>query len=147
LPVPSFLEGESRAATIARTIWSGSRYGKMNAMITTLTIDRAGRLVLPKPVREELQLSAGDSLELGSSEDQIVLRPVRGAATMRKKEDVWVMRTGKPLSAEVVNQTIRKIRNERGRVDASSLRPSRRRSEKNHLKWFFDTSVLIPAFV
>src|SRR5208283_5273606 len=102
----------------------------MNTMTTTLTIDKAGRLVLPKPVREELQLSAGDSLELESSEDQIILRPVRGAAMMRKKQGVWVMRTGEPLSAEIVNQTIRKIRNERGRVDASSLQSSRRRGDK-----------------
>jgi AbrB family looped-hinge helix DNA binding protein len=100
-------------------------------MTITLTIDRAGRLVLPKPVREELQLSAGDSLELESSEDQIVLRPVRGAATMRKKQGVWVMRTGKPLSAEIVNQTIQKNRNQRGRIDANALRSVRRRSERN----------------
>jgi len=99
-------------------------------MTITLTIDRAGRLVLPKPVRDELQLVAGDSLELESSEEQIVLRPVRGVATLRKKQGVWVMRTGKPLSAEVVNETIRKIRNERGQIDVSSLRPSRRRTEK-----------------
>jgi AbrB family looped-hinge helix DNA binding protein len=98
-------------------------------MTITLTIDRAGRLVLPKPVREELQLAAGDSLELESSEDQFVLRPVRGVATLRKKKGVWVMRTGKPLSTEVVNETIRKIRNERGRIDVSSLR-ARRRTEK-----------------
>jgi AbrB family looped-hinge helix DNA binding protein len=99
----------------------GSLYGKINVMATTLTIDGAGRLVLPKPVREELQLSAGDSLELETSENEIVLRPVRGAATMRKKQGVWVMSTGKPLSAEVVNETIRKIRNERGRVDIADL--------------------------
>jgi AbrB family looped-hinge helix DNA binding protein len=102
----------------------------MNAMTITLTIDGAGRLVLPKAVREELQLSAGDSLELESSDDQIVLRPARGTATLRKKQGVWVMRTGKPLSAEVVNETIRKIRNERGRIDVSALRPSRRRTGK-----------------
>lgn len=96
----------------------------------TLTIDRAGRLVLPKPVRDELQLAAGDSLELESSEDQIILRPVRGGATLRKKQGVWVMRTGKPLSAEVVNRTIRKIRNERGQIDVSSLRSSPRRTER-----------------
>ncbi|MFY9793376.1 MAG: AbrB/MazE/SpoVT family DNA-binding domain-containing protein [Candidatus Sulfotelmatobacter sp.] len=99
-------------------------------MTTVLTIDRAGRLVLPKPVRDELQLAAGDSLELESSEDQIVLRPVRGAATVRKKQGVWVMRTGKPISADVVNETIRKIRNERGRIDVRSLRPSRRNAAK-----------------
>ena|SRR5271168_3026104 len=102
----------------------------MYAMTIILTIDGAGRLVLPKPVRDELQLAAGDSLELESSEDQIVLRPVRGAATLHKKKGVWVMRTGKPLAAEVVDETIRRIRNERGRIDTSSLRSSRRRNEK-----------------
>jgi AbrB family looped-hinge helix DNA binding protein len=110
-------------------------------MTTTLTIDGAGRLVLPKPVREELQLSAGDSLEIETSENEIVLRPVRGAATMRKKQGVWVMSMGKPLSSEVVNETIRKIRNERGSVDINYLRgndllikdrrPSRRRTGKS----------------
>ncbi|MGH9550162.1 MAG: AbrB/MazE/SpoVT family DNA-binding domain-containing protein, partial [Terriglobales bacterium] len=49
-------------------------------MNTTLTIDKAGRIVLPKPVREALQISPGDSLELESSEDQILLRPARGRA-------------------------------------------------------------------
>jgi AbrB family looped-hinge helix DNA binding protein len=102
----------------------------MDAMTITLTIDGAGRVVLPKPVRDELQLAAGDSLELESSEDEIVLRPVRGSATMRKKQGVWVMRTGKPLSAAAVDETVRKIRNERGRIDVSSLRGSRQRTEK-----------------
>src|ERR1700692_2944366 len=110
-------------------------------MTTTLPIDGAGRLVLPKPVREELQLSAGDSLELETSENEIILRPVRGAAALRKKQGVWVISTGKPLSAEVVNDTIRKIREERGRVDINDLRsndlqskdlhPSRRRTGKS----------------
>jgi AbrB family looped-hinge helix DNA binding protein len=117
-----------RGATCLCTTVNAIHYGKVNAMMTTLTIDRAGRLVLPKPVREELQLAAGDSLELESSEDQIILRPVRGTASLRKKQGVWVMRTGKPLSAEVVNQTVHKIRNERGRIDAASLRKSRGRT-------------------
>jgi AbrB family looped-hinge helix DNA binding protein len=85
-------------------------------MTTTLTVDKAGRVVLPKPVRDELQLSAGDTLELDSSEGQIVLRPVRGAATVRKKDGIWVLSTGKPLSAEIVNRTIQKIRDERERA-------------------------------
>jgi AbrB family looped-hinge helix DNA binding protein len=45
-------------------------------MTTTPTLDKAGRVVLPKPVRDEMQLRAGDSLELESSEDRIVLRRV-----------------------------------------------------------------------
>ncbi len=82
-------------------------------MNTTLTVDKAGRVVLPKPVRDELQLSAGDSLELESSEDRIVLRPVRGTAGLRKKQGIWVFRTGQPISAESVNETIRELREER----------------------------------
>jgi len=82
-------------------------------MNTTLTVDKAGRVVLPKPVRDELQLAAGDSLELESSEDRIVLRPVRGTAGLRKKQGIWVFRTGQRISAGAVNETIRQIREER----------------------------------
>ena len=82
-------------------------------MNTTLTVDKAGRVVLPKPVRDELQLAAGDSLELESSEDRIVLRPVRGTAGLRRKQGIWVFRTGQPISTESVNKTTRQIREER----------------------------------
>jgi AbrB family looped-hinge helix DNA binding protein len=82
-------------------------------MVTTLTIDKAGRIVLPKPVRDELQLSPGDSLEIESSEDRVVLRPVRGGGRIYKKQGVWVMHSGAPLSQEVVEKTIRQVRRER----------------------------------
>jgi AbrB family looped-hinge helix DNA binding protein len=84
-------------------------------MTNLLTVDKAGRVVLPKPVRDELQLSPGDSLELESSEDQIVLRPVRGNGPLRKKRGVWVFRTGQPLSLARVNETIAEVRRERDR--------------------------------
>ena len=83
-------------------------------MNTILSIDRAGRLVLPKPVREQLQLEPGESLEMEAFDDHIVLRPVRGHATAYKKQGVLVFRTG-PLKASVVDETIRKVRNERDR--------------------------------
>jgi AbrB family looped-hinge helix DNA binding protein len=83
-------------------------------MNTTLNIDRAGRLVLPKPVREQLQLEPGEPLELESFDDHIVLRPVRGTATPYKRQGIWVFRTG-PLKASVVDETIRKVRKERER--------------------------------
>jgi AbrB family looped-hinge helix DNA binding protein len=82
-------------------------------MNTILTVDKAGRVVLPKPVRDELQLAAGDSLELESSEDRIVLRPVRGTAGLRKKQGIWVLDVNEPISVEAVNRTIRDIRRER----------------------------------
>jgi AbrB family looped-hinge helix DNA binding protein len=84
-------------------------------MITTMTIDKAGRVVLPKPVREELQLAPGDSLELESSEDQIILRPARGNGRMYKKQGVWVFHAGVPLTTETVNRTVRRVRLERER--------------------------------
>jgi AbrB family looped-hinge helix DNA binding protein len=82
-------------------------------MVTTITIDKAGRVVLPKPVREELQLSPGDSIELESSEDRIVLRPARGNGRMYKKQGVWVFHGGAPLSADVVEKTLHQVRRER----------------------------------
>jgi AbrB family looped-hinge helix DNA binding protein len=87
----------------------------MSFMTNLLTVDKAGRVVLPKPVRDELQLSPGDSLELESSEDQIVLRPVRGKGPLRKKRGVWVFRTGEPLSLARVNEAIAEVRRERDR--------------------------------
>jgi AbrB family looped-hinge helix DNA binding protein len=82
-------------------------------MVTTLTIDKAGRIVLPKPVRDELQLSPGDSLEVESSEERVVLRPVRGHGRIYKKQGVWVMHGGTPLSEDVVEKTLEQIRRER----------------------------------
>jgi AbrB family looped-hinge helix DNA binding protein len=82
-------------------------------MNTTLTIDKAGRVVLPKPVRDALQISPGDSLELESSEDHIILRPARGTGRVYKKQGMWVFDSGEPLSADIVNRTRRQVRAER----------------------------------
>ncbi len=82
-------------------------------MNATLTIDKAGRVVLPKPVRDQLQLSAGDSLVLDSAEDRIVLRPVREAVGMRKKQGIWILDVDEPLTLETVNQTTEDVRRER----------------------------------
>ena len=91
-------------------------------MVTTLTIDKAGRIVLPKPVREELQLSPGDSLEVDSSEERVILRPVRGHGRMYKKQGVWVFDSGEPLDTDVVNRTLRQVREERGRRNLGKSR-------------------------
>ncbi len=96
-------------------------------MNTTLTIDKAGRVVLPKPVRDQLQLSAGDSLVLDSAEDRIVLRPVRGTAGMREKDGIWVFRTGQPITTASVNETIRRVREER---EQSALHPRKAKAAR-----------------
>jgi AbrB family looped-hinge helix DNA binding protein len=87
--------------------------GWYNTTMNTITIDKAGRIVVPKPIREELQLSAGDSLELERSDDRIIIRPARSKSRMYKKRGIWVLHTGKPLRANVIEETIRKVREER----------------------------------
>ena len=81
----------------------------------TVDIDKAGRIVLPKPLRDELQLEAGATLEIESSGEELTLRPVRGQTPLRKKRGVWVYRSGQPLSTEEVEKTLRQVREERHR--------------------------------
>lgn len=79
-----------------------------------VTLDKAGRIVLPKPLRDDFNLEAGDSLEIESSGEYITLRPSRRLPQLRKKHGVWVYRSGEPLSASTVRDTVREIRRERG---------------------------------
>jgi AbrB family looped-hinge helix DNA binding protein len=82
-------------------------------MTVKLTLDKTGRIVLPKPLRQELQLAPGDTLEAETSGERITLRPVRGNAALRKKHGIWVYRAGEPLSDDVVQETLREVRRER----------------------------------
>ncbi len=84
-------------------------------MNTRINMDRAGRLVLPKPVREQLQLEPGEALELESFEDHVVLRPVRGDTPLRKKQGIWVFRAGEKLTPSMVEDTMQRVREERVR--------------------------------
>jgi AbrB family looped-hinge helix DNA binding protein len=82
-------------------------------MTRRLTLDKAGRIVLPKPLRDELQLEAGDTLEVENSGDEITLRPMRGHAQLRKKHGVWVYRSGEPISQAEVEDVVQQTRQER----------------------------------
>ena len=97
----------------------------MPFMETKTTIDRAGRLVLPKPLREELQLEAGDWLSLEGNENEIVIRPVRGTLPVQKKRGIWTFGSGETLSLEQVNRTMDQVRRER---EAEILGPPARRT-------------------
>ncbi len=80
-----------------------------------LTIDKAGRVVIPKPLRDELNLSAGDSLELESSGCAITLRPIHEITPLRKEQGFWVYRTGRPLKDLSIPDWIDRDRLERDR--------------------------------
>lgn len=90
-------------------------------MNSRLVIDKAGRVVIPKPLRERLHLEAGDALEMESSGEQITLRPVRGTTPLQKERGVWVFRSGQPIPASSTDEVLQQIREER---DVTNLGPS-----------------------
>lgn len=84
-------------------------------MSDTVTIDGAGRVVLPKAVRDELRLGAGDILALESDGERVTLRPVRSRARVRKENGIWVLRTGRKVPAEETDRALRDSRLSRDR--------------------------------
>jgi AbrB family looped-hinge helix DNA binding protein len=82
-------------------------------MSIRLTIDGAGRVVIPKPLRDELDLAPGDTLELETAGESITLRPTRGAGPLAKEKGVWVFRTGHPLPSSVTDDVLDRIRTDR----------------------------------
>lgn len=78
-----------------------------------LTIDKAGRVVIPKPLRKELHLEPGDSLEMESAGELITLRPVRGTGPLSKEHGVWVFHSGQPLPATATDEMLEQLREER----------------------------------
>jgi AbrB family looped-hinge helix DNA binding protein len=89
-------------------------------MTTQVTIDGAGRIVLPKPLRTELDIGPGDLLELESVGERITLRPARGGAPMAKEKGVWVFRSGQPLAASVTDKLLDEIREQRDKKNLST---------------------------
>ncbi len=84
-------------------------------MTTRITIDGAGRVVIPKPLRDELDLAPGDTLELQTAGQSITLRPARAAVPLTKEKGVWVFRTGQPIDAPAIDDVLDRIRAERDR--------------------------------
>ena len=82
-------------------------------MNTRLIIDKGGRVVIPKTLREELHLEPGDALEMESAGEQITLRPVRGTGPLIKEHGVWVFRAGQPMAASATDEMLQQIREER----------------------------------
>jgi AbrB family looped-hinge helix DNA binding protein len=71
-------------------------------MTTKLTLDQAGRVLIPKALRRELHLGAGDTLQLENEGDEIRLRPLRPKALLKKEHGVWVYQ-GEPSDASIAD--------------------------------------------
>ena len=86
-------------------------------MNTRLIIDKAGRVVIPKPLREELCLEPGDALDMERTGEQITLRPVRGTGPLTKEHGVWVFHSGQTLAASATDEVLDEIRKSRDSVN------------------------------
>ena len=87
----------------------------MNAKVT---LDKAGRVVLPKILRDALHLSPGDTLELTVEGDQMTLRPQRATSPLQKERGVWVFRSGEKLTAAETREALHKVREQRSQANA-----------------------------
>jgi AbrB family looped-hinge helix DNA binding protein len=89
-------------------------------MNATVKLDKAGRVVIPKALRDELRLKPGDVLALESEGQRVTLRPVRASNPLRKERGVWVFRTGKRLPAAVTDEVLQESRQQRDRHNRGS---------------------------
>jgi len=83
-----------------------------------IPIDKAGRVVLPKDVRDELAIKAGDLLKISIHGNEVTLRPSREAAGFMKRGHALVFSAD---GADLLdNETVEAIRNdERGGLVSS----------------------------
>ena len=88
-------------------------------MNTTVVLDKAGRVVIPKPLRDELRLEPGDSLHLDSEGSTLTLRPVSSSSPLMKERGVWVFRRGSKLTAATTNSVMQELREKRDRKNGS----------------------------
>ena len=59
-------------------------------MKTSISIDQAGRIILPKPLRDQFCLQAGSQLEISIHSDHFELKPAGTKPTMIRQEGLWV---------------------------------------------------------
>ena len=75
-----------------------------------VTIDTAGRLVIPKPLREQFNLTPGCELEIEATANGITLRRADAKATLVRKDGILVHH-GATLAALDIADFIREERN------------------------------------
>ena len=66
-----------------------------------VTIDQSGRVGLPKRIRDVLRVGPGDSFDITTEGESIILTPVRVRPELQKKRGLWVYKSGKPSAASI----------------------------------------------
>lgn len=77
------------------------------------TIDKAGRIVVPKPLREELGLEAGQELELSARDGRLEVEAPATPVRLEEREGHLVAvadREMPPLTVDQVRETLERVR-------------------------------------
>lgn len=78
-------------------------------------IDKAGRIVLPKTVRDELAISPGDHLKISVHGNEVTLRPTREKSGFTRRGRALVFSSEE--SDLLTNETVETVRaGEHGRI-------------------------------
>ena len=78
-----------------------------------ISIDKAGRIVVPKPLRDRLGLRPDSKLELTESDEGFHLKPLDAAPRLVRRADGRLMVTGSPSVAADWKNLVRNVREER----------------------------------
>jgi AbrB family looped-hinge helix DNA binding protein len=90
--------------------------GKMAIMIATVELDKLGRFVVPKKVRDALHLRTGDKLDVDIEGERLILARKPAGKGLYKKNGWLVYDSGgPPLTLDAVNRWIEQDREDRDR--------------------------------
>jgi AbrB family looped-hinge helix DNA binding protein len=85
-------------------------FNAMNVMI-----DKMGRVVVPKPLRDHFALEAGTEMEITVEADGIRLRPITSGPVLAEKDGLLVCTSELPVGAWDLGSFIDEQRNLRSR--------------------------------
>lgn len=82
-------------------------------MSSIAEIDKAGRLVVPKKIRDTLHVRAGDRFAVEEKEDGILLRPIYPEVRLEERDGLMVMVGGPPVTNDDIVELINRQRERR----------------------------------
>jgi AbrB family looped-hinge helix DNA binding protein len=82
-----------------------NRKMKRGTKQVVVQVDQAGRIILPKAMRERLRLQAGDSLTVQVKGEAIELRPLRPNIRLKRAKGVLVLTSPLPLREDMVSES------------------------------------------
>jgi AbrB family looped-hinge helix DNA binding protein len=91
-------------------------------------IDKAGRIVLPKEIRDELEINPGDVLSISTRGGEVTLRPRREKRGLIRKGRALVFSSGDDsiIEQDTVNTILGELRNGGLKEISRGLAPARR---------------------